>query len=36
MAVDPRAWKNNYSMSVSIGIGTSSKAKQIQNAMMLL
>lgn len=36
MAVDPRAWKNNYSMSVSIGIGTSSKAKQIQNAVMLL
>lgn len=36
MAVDPRAWKNNYAMSVSIGIGTSSKAKQIQNAMMLL
>jgi len=36
LAVDPRAWKNNYSMSVSIGIGTSSKSKQIQNAMMLL
>jgi hypothetical protein len=34
--VDPREWKNSYSMSVSIGIGTSSKAKQIQNAMMLL
>lgn len=36
LTVDPRAWKENYSMSVSIGIGTSSKQRQIQNAMLLL
>lgn len=36
MQIDPRAWKNNYDMTVSIGIGTSSKARQIANAMQLL
>jgi len=36
LQIDPQAWKENYAMSVSIGIGTSSKAKQIQNAQMLI
>jgi hypothetical protein len=36
LQINPQEWKENYSMSVSIGIGTSSKAKQIQNAQMLI
>lgn len=36
MQIDPRAWKNKYDMSVSIGIGTASKQRQMQYAMQLL
>lgn len=29
MSIDPRAWKNRYDMTVSVGIGTASKQQQI-------
>lgn len=36
MDIDPRAWKNNYDMTVSVGVGTSSKDRQLAMAMQLL
>lgn len=35
LAIDPRAWASKYDMTVSVGIGTSSKKEQIQNLMMI-
>lgn len=36
MRVDPRGWRDNYGMSVSVGLGNSSKAHQAQKVMQLL
>jgi hypothetical protein len=36
LTIDPRAWKNNYDMTVSVGIGTASKQRKQLNAMTLL
>ena len=35
MQVDPRAWKNQYGMTVSVGIGNLSKRQEIMNLQML-
>jgi hypothetical protein len=33
--VDPRAWKNRYSMVANVGLGTGDKTKQVQHLMTL-
>jgi hypothetical protein len=33
--VDPRAWKNDYAMTVNVGLGTGDKTKAIQHVTML-
>jgi hypothetical protein len=34
--IDPRAWANDYDMVVSIGVGTASKDRQMQQLQMLI
>ncbi len=34
-SVDPRAWKNNYSLSCTVGLGTGDKTKTVQHLMQL-
>jgi hypothetical protein len=36
MMIDPRAWRNQYDMTVSIGIGTASRQQQIANLREIL
>lgn len=33
--VDPRAWKNQYDMTVNVGLGTGDKTKAVQHLMLL-
>lgn len=36
MTLDPRAWKNEYNMTVSVGVGTASQDKKLARASQLL
>jgi hypothetical protein len=36
MQLDPRAWKNEYNMTVSVGVGTASQDKKLGRATQLL
>ncbi len=36
MQVDPRAWRNNYDMVISVGIGSASKQQRMATAMQML
>lgn len=36
MQIDPRSWKHEYDMTVSVGIGTASKERKQQSAMQIL
>ncbi len=36
MTMDPRAWKDEYTMTVSVGVGTASQDKKLQRAQLLL
>lgn len=35
MQIDPREWKNQYDMTVSVGLGTAGKQRQAQSLMMI-
>ena len=35
LAVDPRAWKNGYDMTVSVGVGTSGRTQKMQGLQMI-
>lgn len=36
LTMDPRSWKNEYDMTVSVGVGTANKDKKLANAQALL
>ena len=36
VSIDPREWKNNYDVSIGVGLGTGSKDQQIAMAAMVL
>jgi hypothetical protein len=35
MQVDPRAWKNRYDMTLSVGVGTAGRAQKLQGLQMI-